>query len=92
MEERRTKLKATSLITDEPPQDLLFTSGSGLDPHISPLSAEYQLERVANARSMDPGQVQILIEQATEERKWGILGEPTVNVLALNLALDKEKK
>lgn len=89
LEERRKKLKATSPMTDEPPQDLLFTSGSGLDPHISPLAAQYQLERVAKARSMDPGQIQMLIEQATEERKWGILGEPTVNVLTLNLALDK---
>ncbi len=88
-EERRAKLKVTSSITDEPPQDLLFASGSGLDPHISPLAANYQVERIAKARSMDPGQLQMLIEQATEERKWGILGEPTVNVLTLNLALDK---
>lgn len=89
MEERKEKLKANSIITDEPPQDLLFTSASGLDPHISPLAAKYQVERIAKARSMDPGQLQMLIEQATEERKWGILGEPTVNVLTLNLTLDK---
>lgn len=91
-EERKTKLKASGLNSNDPPQDLLFSSGSGLDPHISPQAAQYQVERVAIARSMETSQVQMLIDQATEERKWGILGEPTVNVLALNLALDKEKK
>lgn len=92
IEERKAKLKASALNSDEPPQDLLYSSGSGLDPHISPQAARYQLERIAKARSMETSQVQMLIDQATEERKWGILGEPTVNVFALNLALDKGTK
>jgi potassium-transporting ATPase KdpC subunit len=91
-EERKAKLKASALNSGEPPQDLLYSSGSGLDPHISPEAAQYQLERVAKARTMETSQVQMLINQATEERKWGILGEPTVNVFALNLALDKGTK
>jgi K+-transporting ATPase ATPase C chain len=90
VDERRAKLKAAhSDQTGEPPQDLLFASASGLDPHISPDAAQYQLNRVAKARNISPDQVQKLIEQASEGRQWGILGEPTVNVLALNLALDK---
>lgn len=90
VDERKTKLKAAHPDqTGEPPQDLIFASGSGLDPHISPDSAQYQLQRVAKARNMTIEQVQKLIEQASEGRQLGILGEPTVNVLTLNLALDK---
>jgi len=70
------------------PADLLTTSASGLDPHISPAAAEYQLPRVARARGLTPEQVRPLIAAATERPDLGILGEARVNVLQLNLALD----
>jgi potassium-transporting ATPase KdpC subunit len=92
VEEREETLKKRNDNSYDPPQDLLFASGSGLDPHISPLSAKYQIRRVALNRSMDVEDVKKLVEQATEYRDWGIFGEPTVNVLALNLALDQAGK
>lgn len=90
-EERKRKLKlAHPEQTMDPPQDLLFASASGLDPHISVEAAKYQLHRVAIARGMSEEYLKKLIDQATEKKQWGILGEETVNVLALNLSLDRK--
>jgi potassium-transporting ATPase KdpC subunit len=77
--------------TAQIPVDLVTSSGSGLDPEISPAAAAYQIGRVAKARSLSPNDVDALVQRFTSGRQFGILGEARVNVLKLNLALDDLK-
>ena len=76
----------------QPTADLLYTSGSSLDPHITLEAAKAQIDRVAKSRDIQPNRLEILIAQNTDDRFLGLFGEPGVNVLKLNLALDALKK
>jgi K+-transporting ATPase ATPase C chain len=90
---RLAALKAAGTDMSQPvPVDLVTSSGSGLDPEISPAAAAYQIGRVAQARKLAPNDVQALIDRYTSGRQFGVLGEPRVNVLKLNLALDEMKR
>ncbi|HEX7156067.1 MAG TPA: potassium-transporting ATPase subunit KdpC [Burkholderiaceae bacterium] len=86
---RLDALKAADPDNTQPvPVDLVTASASGLDPDISPAAAQYQSRRVARARGLPPERVAALVAEHTQARQWGIFGEPRVNVLELNLALD----
>lgn len=91
----RVKVDVAKLQAENPgkpvPIDLVTTSGSGLDPHISPAAAEFQVPRVARERGMSDAEVRSIVATHTEGRQFGFLGEPRVNVLELNLDLDNRK-
>ncbi|MBD2577122.1 K(+)-transporting ATPase subunit C [Oscillatoria sp. FACHB-1406] len=86
--ETTEKLKQAEI---QPTADLVYTSGSSLDPHITPEAARSQVSRIAKARQLQPQQLNLLIAQNTDGRSLGIFGEPGINVLRLNLALDALK-
>jgi K+-transporting ATPase ATPase C chain len=88
----RSKELDTENPNAEIPIDLITSSGSGLDPHISPAAAEFQISRVARERRMNEDEVRRLVRKHTEGRQFGLLGEPRVNVLELNLALDEASR
>ncbi|SFJ63639.1 potassium-transporting ATPase subunit KdpC [Planctomicrobium piriforme] len=86
---RIEQLKKYPCPESSPPVDLVTSSGSGLDPHISLAAAEYQIQRVATIRKMTVDEVRTIVQHHTEIRQWGLFGEPRVNVLQANLELDQ---
>ena len=86
---RLAAIRTAGAKTESVPVDLVTSSASGLDPHISPAAAELQIERVAKARQISVDDVRRLVAEHTEGRTFGVLGEPRVNVLLLNLSLDQ---
>jgi K+-transporting ATPase ATPase C chain len=94
--EEQVKGRSKQLRTENPhgeiPIDLITSSGSGLDPHISPAAAEFQIPRVARERRMGEDEVRRILRRHSEGRQFSFLGEPRVNVLELNLALDEASK
>ena len=90
---RMAALKAADPHNNAPiPVDLVTSSGSGLDPHISQAAANYQIARIARVRRLNPKMVKAIVDQNTQNRFLGLLGEPVVSVLQVNLALDEYKK
>jgi len=91
--EEQVRGRSKQLRTENPnieiPIDLITSSGSGLDPHISPAAAEFQIPRIAHERRMSEEEVRQLVRKRTEGRQFGVLGETRINVLELNLALDE---
>jgi K+-transporting ATPase ATPase C chain len=94
--EEQVRGRAKQLGAESPntqiPVDLITSSGSGLDPHISPAAAEFQIPRVARERRISEDEVRQLVRKHTAGRQFGVLGEPRVNVLELNLALDETSR
>ena len=94
--EEQVRERTKELHTENPnvaiPIDLVTSSGSGLDPHISPAAAEFQILRVARERRMTEYEVRQFVRRHTQDRQFGVLGEPRVNVLELNLALDEASR
>lgn len=91
--ERVLEIRQENDLSDQTfvPSDLVLTSASGLDPHITPEAAAVQIKRVAAARQMDEQELRALVGAYTEKRQWGLWGEPRVNVLAINMALDNKR-